>query len=291
MAAPRSLPTHDAHVASPEVRKAVESRLLSRGIRKDVEDKTQDVLRELFETTTPPPTLEGCVALGLHVANQRAMDHFRKAARRQKHNVGPTDEADQHSLESPTAPSLRDPLDAKKQLEVLERQIADGLLSPRQVKIVMGVADGLDQAELARRLKLSHQTVRNDYSSARRVLRSAWARYVAAATVTLVALACLLYWLRDSYNEAAPAPTPPEPSSIPEVPQEPTPIEEGRDLRLQAMHECDTGNYSKCLAGLDAAAEKDPEGDATPIVRRYRERASKAIEGTAPGRDGKPRRP
>jgi hypothetical protein len=78
--------------------------------------------------------------------------------------------------------------------------------------------------------------------------------------------------------EAPKAPKPaPEPSA--------TPVVDVRKMRDDALAACAKGAYAECLAGLDAAKDADPAGDADPKVQAARKKADDAL--AAKGAKGK----
>jgi DNA-binding NarL/FixJ family response regulator len=265
---------HAAHVADRATRDAVERRLAALGVsRVDLEDETQNILRELLEVRIPPATREECIILARHIARQRAVDYLRKRAWRAKDDGGPTDNADEHPSVHDGAHD-RDPIDRARQLRLLRDQVASGDISRRQLSILAGVAEGLAQNEIARGIKLSPQTVRNELALARKTYRSAWAKIAGSAALLTVALLVFLR-LRHRDSDVVGAPPPERPSVQP--PREPTPKDRALDLRHRALHDCDVGRFRGCLKELDEARELDPEGDGAPALERARSRARAGV--------------
>jgi DNA-directed RNA polymerase specialized sigma24 family protein len=196
-----SLEPHAKFVSAPETRAAIQSRLLSRGVRReDVEDETQNVLAKLY-LADPTQTLEDRIGLGRHIASQHAVDCLRRHSRRGKHNVGLTEDADDHAQDDHAAASLLDSIDRKRQLRVFEEEVVAGRITERQVAVIAQVADGYNDVEIARSLRMTNQTVRNALSLTRKISRSAWAKHV--GTLGALGIAILfIYWLRDRREEA-----------------------------------------------------------------------------------------
>jgi hypothetical protein len=81
-----------------------------------------------------------------------------------------------------------------------------------------------------------------------------------------------LYWLRDRREVATSEPNIAPVPTVPQLPPVPMPEERAAELRRNALHECDLGNLSDCLKGLDEAKELDPAGDTAPAVQKARQR-------------------
>jgi DNA-directed RNA polymerase specialized sigma24 family protein len=256
-------PPHAAYLASPEVRDAIGKALRRRGVGTvDTEDLTQDVIERALRTSQPPPNLQECVALVRKIATDLAIDHSKLARGRAKYNAGPYENPDDVPALAPTPGQERDPIDAGRQLEVLNREIAAGNLTARQLSIVERNAEQASHAEIASQLQLAPQTVRNELGAARRVARQSWATYLAAALFTSIAL---LVWFRSEPEKVSAGNPYADPLQR---------FEEQRDLALVA---CDRQLWKACLDGLDQAAKGDPVGDSDPRVQQARAEAQKHL--------------
>jgi hypothetical protein len=96
--------THAAHLASPEVREAIQAVLKRRAVPEaDLEDLTHDVIERALVAPSTAATLEQCKAIVTKVANDLAIDSWRRARRRSKVNVAST----RTPMTAPDAPRAR----------------------------------------------------------------------------------------------------------------------------------------------------------------------------------------
>jgi DNA-directed RNA polymerase specialized sigma24 family protein len=274
-------PGHAEHVTSPDVQRAIASQLQACGVApKNVPDAAQDVTLELLVKRNPPADMAGCLALARHIARQRAIDHLRKNKRRGKYDVGLTDTPDDHTAADHASPELTDPLDRKKQLELIEEKRADGSISEKAARILELDAQGLSAVEVGKEVNLAPQTVRNTLSAVKRELRVAWAKRVGSVLGALCAL-WLIVWAARPREDQVASPPPPEPSTSVQS-AEPQGTQEaqrrGAELRERAIEACKRAAFDACRRDLDDARTLDPAGEAAPRVQAAR----RAI------RDGRP---
>ncbi|HEV3192261.1 MAG TPA: hypothetical protein VGY54_17235 [Polyangiaceae bacterium] len=279
--------------ARPEVKEAIESVLRRRGVRaSDVEDLRQVVLEKGLRVQPPPSTQQGCLALARKIAGDLATDYFRSRASRGKSDVGPCDDADGRPAPSLGHGDSPHPIDARRQLEHVQKQIAEGLITARQADILEQAADGVPQPEIAKALGLAHQTVRNDLSAARSAMRRSWALFATAAM--FVAFGIFLVFRRDEVVIVGHG-RPPGPESSGSV----APTEAARELRTRALQDYEQGRWADALAGLDRAAAIDPVGDKAAPLQAVRRDCEKRLrehglprrsdpERGAPSPDAKP---
>jgi DNA-directed RNA polymerase specialized sigma24 family protein len=265
--------THAAHLASPEVREAILAALKRRSVPDDdVEDLAHDVIERALVTPSPPANLEECKALVAKMASDVAIDSLRRRQRRSKVNAGLYENPDDRP--GPAA-GASDAVHAREQIAFFRGQVDKGAISSRQAAILARYAEEVPSAEIADELRLSHRTVYNELSAGRRAVRASWAAYAAVGVLASVSL--ILWLLHDRDRTAKKTPREeirPDPSA---GPQGPTPLQIARDLRRDALHACDIGNYDECLDGLDRAAKVDPAGDASPVVQKARENAAQRL--------------
>ncbi len=253
-------PPHAAFLATPEVREAIGKALRRRSVRAvDAEDLTHDVIERALRTSQPPPTLQECVALVRKIATDLAIDKFKIDRGRAKYDAGPYENPDDAPARAAQSGEERDPIDARRQLDVVRQQIESGNITARQASILARDAQDTPHAEIASQLQLAPQTVRNELGAARRTARQSWATYLAAALFTSVAL---LLWFQRR----------PEPVAA-HYPQSYAAKEE----RQKALGACDRQLWQDCLAGLARAAELDPAGDSDPRVQQARAEARKHL--------------
>ena len=276
--------THAAHLATPEVREAIRAVLKRRTVPEaDLEDLTHDVIERALVTPAPPAGLEACKALVSKMASDVAVDSWRRARRRSKVNAGLYENPDNRPG---LAVGASDAVHAREQIAFFRGQVDKGVITARQATILARHAEEVPGAEIADELRVAHQTVHNELSAGRRVLRASWAAYAAVGVLAGVSL--ILWLLHDRDNMAKKTPREeirPDPSA---GPQGPTPLQIARDQRRDALHACDIGNYADCLEGLDRAAKVDPAGDASPAVQEARRNAAQRLDEQQPTRtDGK----
>lgn len=80
----------------------------------------------------------------------------------------------------------------------------------------------------------------------------------------------------------------PDAGPAPKVVPSGSPIAEASELRTRALAACAKGDFAECLAGLDAARERDPARDGTEEVRAARKKAKEGLGGKGakgPGRE------
>ena len=261
--------TQAAYLASPEVRAAIQAVLKRRTVPDDdLEDLTHDVIERALVAPSPPASLEECKAIVTKMANDLAIDSWRRTRRRSKVNAGLYENPDDRP-----GPALGpgDAVYAREQIAFFRGQVDKGAITGRQAAILARHAENVPGAEIADELRVAHQTVHNELSAGRRALRASWAAYAAVGVLASVSL--ILWLLHDRDRTAKKTPREeirPDPSA---GPQTPTPLQIARDLRRDALHDCDVGKYDECLDGLDQAARVDPAGDASPVVKKARENA------------------
>jgi DNA-directed RNA polymerase specialized sigma24 family protein len=265
--------------ARPEVRSAIKGALRDKGVpSNDLDDLTQEVLLRALSRSDPPETLAECVALARKMATDLAIDRIRQASSRRRFNVGLYEDPDDRPASPPAAGSPPEAIDVKRQVDFARRQIAAGVVTPRQAAIFEAEADDVPQTESARRLRVAFSTLRNDLARGRRAMRESWVAYAAAGLIVLVGLLCALR--RDSDLPSRPPPYDPGPPHRHDI----TPPEPGREgpadaLRQEALQACKMQRWQECIETFDRAAAMDPEGDADPSVQKARREAREHMAG------------
>jgi RNA polymerase sigma factor (sigma-70 family) len=276
--------TQAALIASPEVREAIQAVLKRRTVPgADLEDLTHDVIAKALVAPSTADTLEQCKALVTKVANDLAIDSWRRTRRRSKVNVGLYENPDDRPG---LAAGASDTVLAREQIAFLQGQVDQGALTDRQAAILARHAEDVPHREIASELQIAQQTVRNELAAGRRVVRASWAAYAGLGALASVSL--ILCLLHDSDRVLSKSPPieefHPDPSASSEGP---TPLQLARDQRRDALHACDVGQYQECLDGLDRAAKTDPAGDASPVVQKARQDAlQRILEPRVPAKDG-----
>jgi RNA polymerase sigma factor (sigma-70 family) len=251
---------HAERLASREVRDAIARAL--RGVPKaDVDDAVQEVVARALAIDPPPETLEACLALVASIARNLSADQVRTKTHRAKVDARLEANPDAAALPDARPPGARDPLDAKRQLDFVRREVEAGRVPERAVAILQAVAEGADQNEVAKDLGLAHSTVRNEVAKTRAKLRASWAAYLAAATVVVLAVVVWIS-LREGREDVA---------------HRPTPQERAAEMRKAALADCEDKRWEACLEGLNRARELDRAGDQAPEIVAARGAAVDAL--------------
>ena len=157
---------------------AIQNALLSQGIRKpDLPDAVQDVYvkaLQSFQTTPPPTEVERMAALCAEIARNYAIDLFRSAGRKHRDLVGRCDPDEFTPLEYGAA--QRDPIDARRQLEVLVELFEEGCMPEHGVDILDGVATHTSYEELAVELGIPADLARWRMREMKRIFRARLAK-------------------------------------------------------------------------------------------------------------------
>jgi len=130
----------------------------------EIEDARQDVYVKVLvalEQRAAPADLEEMKNLCVKVAHQHAIDLLRKASVRARDLVEECQPDELAPLTSPV--QQRDPVDAKRQLEVLAQLFRDNEMQPDGVDILEGVASRCTWAEIAEPLEISEEVARGRY--------------------------------------------------------------------------------------------------------------------------------
>jgi hypothetical protein len=242
----------------PAVLKVIRAILVSKGIRaeQDLEDAIGEVVLACIEyvrrTGRPPKNADEAIAIARTVANRHGVGEVRKRVRRGKHNVGPTESADEHVEEQP---SSLDPVDRQRMLGVVRQVLRDD-----QIEALHDVGAGVTQAQLAAESGAAPTAMRKRTQATRKtaagglrakgywgaggfaaLLAGAIAVYVAASREPIVA-----HGRRES------------------------PAEQAADQRAVAADACKERRWDECEAALNRAARLDPESDGAAEVKDLR---------------------
>jgi DNA-directed RNA polymerase specialized sigma24 family protein len=272
-------------VISVEVQDAIRSRLRNRGVwDQEIDDVAQDVTIELINMPNPPQGMSECLAVARNAANDESIDTFRKGTRRGAHNVGPTANADYCTAADHASPEVWHRIDRERQVSLVRAKVADGTLSERDVKMLLLDAEGVNAIQIGRELKLKPQTVRNELSRVRNVVRKAWAGQLKGPLV-LLALLLVAWWLKTEHDRRAQRDNhdihPDIPFAPPLAPQ-PSPEERAEQLRRDAHDACAAEKWTQCRDDLDDASRLEPAGESRPEVKEMR----KAIRDWEDGKEG-----
>ncbi len=166
--------TNLSFLTHPDVVGAIRAALVSKGWRRqDIEDGVQDVYVKAltaFKRGAPVPEDVGAMrSLCATIAENHAIDALRAAARRRRDLVGPCDPDEYAPLHY--GAEERDPVDLRRQLEVLVALFLEGAMPEEGFEILEGVASGSTLLEIADELGLTRQIVRWRLDKMRRVFR------------------------------------------------------------------------------------------------------------------------
>jgi DNA-directed RNA polymerase specialized sigma24 family protein len=266
-----------SHLASADVRSAIIAALRWKHVREDdIEDLTHDVLVKALALRDLPATLPECVKLLRKMATDLAIDSLRKRRIRGRFNVGPCEDPDERPVPQAAPSEIRDPIDLHRQIDFARRQLEEGEITPRQAAIIEAEVNGVPQLEIAARLDIAYQTVRNELARGRRILRESWAAHVTMALFVLAGLLASLLRGRHPTLEATDVPEPRTDHVI--APPEFGPEDLAEALRRQALRACAVHRWVDCYETLDRAAEIDPAGDAKPWVQKARREALRQMD-------------
>jgi RNA polymerase sigma factor (sigma-70 family) len=261
-------------VGSRAVQEAIVSRLRRHRVpAQDIEDMQQLASEALLREKDEPPTEERCAALARTVVDRDVVDMRRRLARRGKVDVGPTDGADETAHDDGATPLALASLERDEQVKLVDEKLGDGSIAKRTAKMLRLKADGLTDAEIAKRLDCAPQTVSNALAAARKEIRAAWAKRLAVLTGALAVLG-LIFWMSREPGETAHAP-PPVPSELPGALPAPS-AKPASELRREAFTACEAKRWAECAALLDRARDADPSGEALPEVQAARRAIAEA---------------
>jgi DNA-directed RNA polymerase specialized sigma24 family protein len=281
---PPAAPASAIHLLFHEhVTTGMEGALALRSVpRHDWDDFMQEARKLAWSCSDHPTDVPGWKALCQKIIGDLAANKFKQNDRRALYNVGPTGQPDEY-VDERTDADRRDPVDQRVLLGLFDTMVDEGEVPARSRQIVEMVAEGVPQDEIADVLGLSHQTVRNDYTTIKKKYRERLRAFLEMGTLhkvlggtgTLVLLLAIGWWLWQRPEPQAnirPDVVPPTPSAT--VPQRRTPEQERADVqRAEGLHDCRDGEWEMCLQHLDEAKQLDPAGDTTPEVQTVRQMA------------------
>lgn len=130
------------------------------------EEISADVFLKLWTGRELLPGIHNLEAFLLRVARNKAMDFFTVTARQAKYQKIIFD-----AIRQPAVPGA-DYRILDKEAQVLLGEILSGLSLRRRLVFTLHRIEGLSHEEIAQRLNLSHQTVKNTMADAQRSLRN-----------------------------------------------------------------------------------------------------------------------
>ncbi len=225
-----------------------------------------------------PKTVESMKGLSVRCTLSYLIDRQRKATRRRRlGDVGVVVEnPDDHEAQT-RRPSERHPLDLQKVRTIVRAYLEQSNMPAEDARILEGLLNDEDQAQIGKEIGLSHQQVRDRVRKFRTAFR------IEAAALGAGALAVFLF-LRALGGPHVPRYYPhAEDVALKDA----SPQQIAADLRERARPSCRNAKWAPCLALLNAAADLDPDGDGADEIQAVRDRAQSELEDETRGRDAK----
>jgi DNA-directed RNA polymerase specialized sigma24 family protein len=163
------------------VAKAICGTLRATGIRQqDVQDGLQEVyVRALrfirVKPAAAPTELANMKAFCARVARNYALDQYRKWKRRKEDLDAQCDRAEYGVVDRESVPR-RDPVDARRQLEVLAELFREGRMPEHGVDILEGVACGCTFKQVAQAVGINEELAKWRMREMKRIYRSQMAK-------------------------------------------------------------------------------------------------------------------
>jgi DNA-directed RNA polymerase specialized sigma24 family protein len=225
-----------------------------------------------LERNAPPKDRPGWEGLFIGIARNYLMDRDARRKTAKKYNAGPCEAPDEHA---PFAPSgeQRDPVDAKRQLDVLLGMFERGEMPELGREILEGVADGVKIPAIGRELGLPGKEVRKRLTAMRRAYFKRL--HLMGLMVMMIAVVAIFMGGPAGVGQGVPEEEDAGTAGIAEQERE-----RAAGIREEALRDCDAGKWEQCEGGLDRARGIDPAGEQLPAVRGARER----LDGVKIGR-------
>jgi RNA polymerase sigma factor (sigma-70 family) len=260
-------------VLSEPFSKLIVKRLLKKGVHEDdAPDLCQEVVIKLLAVENPPEPEDECEALAMKIAKNQASDYRRKNKRRGRYNTGLTDQEDEHSRGGDLEPDAYRKMENEERADIWTDLVEGGEIAPDEARIVMLDAQGVPDADIARRMKIAVQTVRNKLSRVHKILADALEekQRVVVGGVVIILTIFALVWVAQRNERVAHHH---EHDILPDTTkhlEQPSPQEMAQFLRDKARTEIEEGNLDGCEADLDEAKRLDPAGERSEDVQRMR---------------------
>jgi len=261
MAAPAfPIPSQNAaRLADPALREGLLKYARRRLPPAEVEDLVQNTLTDALVAANAPNDDSEFRRFVHGIARHKIADSYR----RRGHQPISSADVDQTAAEtSPSAGELSQWIDS----ELPKTEGAQATLH-----WLLRESDGESLDEIARDLDLPAPRVRQRVSRLRRHFHARWLALGAAGLLVLLGVGASLE--RAAQRGSAP----------PTITREaPTPIEQARALREDALQRCAAGAYPECIAQLDRAQALDPNGESASAIREARDAAALATAARPP---------
>jgi RNA polymerase sigma factor (sigma-70 family) len=247
-------------LAAPELRELVVKMVRRKVPESDVDDVVQTVLVDALSAKAMPDGDEDLRRWLAGVTRHKVADYHRRGGRSQQ--VALPDQLEGEA----------DPLSAREWADWADKQTEGDPDEQRTLDWMAREGAGEKLAHIADEEELPATQVRQRVSRLRRTMRQRWAKELAAVAAVVLLALIAHRMLRDDRPVAEPIV--PEP-----LPAEPDPrLKHARELRAEAMRQCDDQQWQPCLDRLDQALRLDPVGEQLPEVAAARSRARKALE-------------
>jgi len=162
-------------LVAPELVAAVEGTLLHHGIaRAELPDQVAEVQLRALQATHGKPLpvdLAAWTALCCVIAERMVFKDREREQKRSRWNAGPCEAPDDHVPVARSPARTRDPVDVRRQIEVLLAQIDAGEMPEHGETILFRTADGVSAREIGQELGISSRAVERRLSLMRRLFK------------------------------------------------------------------------------------------------------------------------
>jgi hypothetical protein len=284
-------PDTTACLTHPELVDTIRGTLVHNGRRgAQLDDDVAEVQTRALEAARKrrmPAHLGEWKALSATIAVRYVADLREHAMQWAKYDVGLCEDPDEHVMVIEHDRG-RDPVDTKRYIAVLKAQFEAGDMPEQGEEILVGVADGLSETEIAEETGLSERQVEYRLGKMRALFAARLAELGMLVLLVVVGALVAIPIGGTAANDDGRIERDPE-VGAPTVVRLVTREERARALRRQGMEACAAEQWESCLARLDEAGEMDPAGDAEDGVQAARARADEGVRREERVMQAKPR--
>ena len=285
-------PDTTACLTHPELVDTIRGTLVHNGRRgAQLDDDVVEVQTRALEAARKrrmPAHLGEWKALSATIAVRYVADLREHAMQWAKYDVGLCEDPDEHVMVIEHDRG-RDPVDTKRLIGVLKAQFEAGDMPEQGEDILVGVADGLSETEIAEETGLTERQVEYRLGKMRALFAARLAELGMLVLLVVIGALVAIPIGGTAANDDGRIEREPEVGASTVV-RLVTREERARALRKEGMEACAAEQWSVCLARLDAAGEMDPAGDADEGVKAARARAEEGVDSEETVRRAKPRR-
>jgi hypothetical protein len=275
----------------PELVDTIRGTLVNKGRRgSQLDDDLVEVQTRALEAARKrrmPAHLGEWKALCATIAARYVADLRDEAMRWAKYDAGLCEDPDEHVMVIEHDRG-RDPVDTKRLIGVLKAQFEAGDMPEQGEDILVGVADGLSQTEIAEETGLTERQVEYRLGKMRALFAARLAELGMLALLVVIGALAAIPIAGTAANDDGRIERDPE-VGAPTVMRLVTREERARALRREGMEACAAEQWELCLARLDDASEMDPAGDGEEGVQAARARAEERVESEERVMRAKPR--